>query len=100
MTIITEIQDQELDAIKSMVIHVLSSQVATVKFTKVDGTERVMKATLDAKFIKTEPIVEGTEPKVKRKSNDDVQAVYDVEAGAWKSFRWGNLISISTGDKQ
>jgi hypothetical protein len=87
------------DSVKTAVTNILSVQVATVKFTKVDGTVREMKATLSPQFIEVVPLVEGAEPRRERKSNPDVRTVYDVDAKTWKSFRWDKLISVTTEDK-
>ena len=55
----------------------------TVTFTKKDGTERVMRCTLEADKL---PKVELKEDKKDRKQSTDSLAVYDVEANGWRSF--------------
>lgn len=66
----------------------LKNGVVTVVFEKKDGTERTMRATLSDMFV---PQVlsefDGQEPKAARQLNDNVQAVWDVDAGGWRSFR-------------
>lgn len=62
---------------------ILKMDVVTVTFTKKDGTERVMKCTLDPEQLPPQPVTEG---KKERKVNDDVLAVYDVESQGWRSF--------------
>jgi hypothetical protein len=69
----------------------LQNHLMTITFTKVDGTERVMKCTLLAHFLPEEyrnkvplPLVEG----------DPVPAtisVWDIEAAGWRSFRIENV---------
>ena len=63
----------------------------TVVFTKKDGTERRMLCTTNANLI---PVVESTEPKREKKKNDEILAVFDVEANAWRSFRWDSIKSV------
>ena len=72
--------------------------VVTVNFTKKDGTDRSMKCTLSTTEIPVavqETLLENQEPTKTRKINPDVRAVYDVEAQAWKSFRWDSVKSVN-----
>lgn len=71
-----------------------------VHFTKKDGSERVMQCTTNASLVPNEPIVEGAEPKAEKKLNEDVCPVWDLEAKAWRSFRWDsiNQVSLSIGE--
>lgn len=67
---------------------ILSKNVATVSFTKSDGTSRDMLCTLREDVLP--PMFEnGTEQMEKktRKQNVDVLPVWDVEKKAWRSFR-------------
>ena len=90
--------------------------IITVIFAKSDGTVRTMKCTLDpdhipaaqapaadalAMFVnlgtgvalkakKSKKVVESTEPK-----EDATMRVFDVEAQAWRSFRFDRLHKIS-----
>lgn len=61
----------------------LQIDVGTVTFTKKDGTERIMKCTLNSKIL---PAPNVTENKKSRKINLDVIPVYDVEENSWRSF--------------
>jgi len=63
--------------------------VVTVIFEKTDGTERVMKCTLNESMVPEEKRPKG-EGKSK-KDNDLVQPVFDVEVGEWRSFRWNSV---------
>ena len=66
----------------------------TVIFTKKDGTERVMKCTTDPTIImfKDPSSVEAKE--ITRKINEGIMPVYDLEANAWKSFRWDSIKQV------
>lgn len=74
----------------------------SVTFTKKDGTERVMKCTTASSLVPPEPVHETNTnnpidfpiPKKEKKVNEDVMPVYDLEAAAWKSFRWDSIKEI------
>lgn len=66
----------------------------SVTFTKKDGTERVMKCTTSPSLVPSVELVEGAEPKREKKVNEDVMPVFDLEANAWKSFRWDSVKSV------
>ena len=61
----------------------LQSNEVTVTFTKKDGSDRVMKCTLDPKVLPPSPVIEA---KTERKKSENTLAVYDLEAQAWRSF--------------
>ena len=69
----------------------LKEGIATVTFTKKDGTKRVMEATLMTEFM---PIVDSSKPKVKRKVNEEVLAVFDIEKDSFRSFRIDSVVSF------
>lgn len=71
----------------------LNETICTVRFTKVNGEERTMQCTLNQTLI---PAVEGEKSTKEKKENPDVQAVWDVEAQGWRSFRWGSVIELRT----
>jgi hypothetical protein len=76
---------------KTWLKKLLSKEGAIVTFTKKDGTERVMKATLNENVIPQEFI-----PKSKdnRKINDEVIAVFDLENQGWRSFRYDSIKQV------
>ena len=70
----------------------LKNGVVTVVFEKKDGTERTMRATLSDLYVpQVEPQMlseyDGQVPKNARQLNDNVQAVWDIDANDWRSFR-------------
>jgi len=70
----------------------LKNGVVTVVFEKTDGTERTMRATLSDLYVpQVEPTMlseyDGQVPKKARQLNDNVQAVWDIDANDWRSFR-------------
>lgn len=75
------------------VIKMLKESVCTVKFTKKDGTERVMKATLKDDVVK--PLMEAAGTSTSsRKSNPNQVCVVDTEKNAWRSFNLDSIITI------
>ncbi len=72
----------------------LHSGKTVIGFTKANGELREMLCTLRPDLIPSVPVVEGTEPKVPRKENPDVQPVWDLEKQAWRSFRFDSVTFI------
>jgi hypothetical protein len=75
------------DNFKGTLKTLLKSSEATVCFTKKDGTERVMRCTLNPDLL---PLPKVDETKVatkpERKKSDTSLAVYDLDANGWRSF--------------
>ena len=61
---------------------VLRSGNVEVIFTKVDGTERVMRCTLQPEYLPESIEKEGIKVK-----NVDVTSVWDLDSNGWRSFR-------------
>lgn len=72
---------------------ILVSTEATITFTKVDGTERVMRCTLEADKLPPVVVKEDAKP---RKVSDSTKAlrVFDVEKQEWRSFTIKNIKRI------
>jgi hypothetical protein len=70
---------------------VLKNGEATITFTKVDGSKRVMRCTLDESKI---PEVYRVLTTGKRVMPEEVQPVFDLDTQHWKSFRWDSLTDI------
>ncbi len=68
---------------KQEMFNLLSSSICDVKFQKANGETRDMSCTLLENII----------PTVTSQSvfDEHVQAVYDIEKNAWRSFRWDSL---------
>lgn len=84
----TKASQWDVDAIKSQ----LKEQICTVTFTKVDGTTRVMHCTLNSSMIPAD-LSDETQKRTKTE-NTSVQAVYDVDAQGWRSFRWNSVVDF------
>jgi hypothetical protein len=74
------------------VITKLKEGFVSIEFDKVDGTRRVMLATLDE--IHLPPVApasdNGETVKVRPKPTTSL-AVFDMDAADWRSFRWDKL---------
>jgi hypothetical protein len=92
-----EMNDVTEATLHSWLKAILQLGPATITFTKVDGTERVMKCTLEAKDLP--PIVPLAEGKTPRKETTSTKAlrVFDLEKKEWRSFTVKNLKQISLG---
>jgi hypothetical protein len=76
----------------------LQREKITVTFTKKDGSTRVMLCTADPTYIMfKDPST--LESKQARKVSEDTMTVFDLEANAWRSFRWDSIqrVSITLG---
>lgn len=69
---------------------ILKEHVVEVKFTKKDGTDRVMRCTLQESNIP-----ESAKPKGSNRAvSDESLRVFDTEKNEWRSFRWDSVKSI------
>ncbi len=62
---------------------ILRERELTITFTKKDGTERVMRCTLDPAKL---PVQENKETSTTRKINTETMSVFDTDAQGWRSF--------------
>ena len=75
---------------RNNIIETLQQGVTEVQFTKVDGSERTMKCTLNAEYL----------PELEHNSTQDHPVdfnsvtVWDVEANSWRRFRVENVHSV------
>jgi len=72
---------------------ILKNGVITVVFTKVDGTERELKCTLNSDFLpesNKQLLVEGST----KKENDNVLSVWDIDNQGWRSFRLDSIKEV------
>lgn len=75
--------DRKWNTFTKWLVGILKTNEVTVVFTKKDGTERVMRCTLNPEVL---PKQEVTEDKKPRKKADSNLAVYDLEMKGWRSF--------------
>ena len=70
------------------IVETLKNGIATVIFTKVDGSTRTMNCTLNSRYLPEQKETEG-----KGKSNASV-SVWDTDKNAWRSFRVDSVQKI------
>ena len=68
---------------REWLIGILKYQPVTVTFTKQDGTERVMKCTLEESQLPKVELKEDAQP---RKESTTSMRVFDLEKNEWRSF--------------
>lgn len=78
---------------RNLIRSLLHDNHLKVQFMKKDGTIRQMKCTLIESDIDTQ-LSTGT-----RTPNPEVQSVWDVDAGGWRSFRWDSVNNITMDGK-
>lgn len=84
----TLLDNDMINELKSYLI----SGVVEVAFTKVDGTERVMKCTTNPGYIPKELIPKDSSKTVTEEVlTEEVQRVYDIEKNGWRSFRFDSV---------
>jgi hypothetical protein len=83
--------DMEKVAFKKWLKSMLAMGPVTVSFKKKDGTERKMNCTLQEGVVVPH---EKTTDRVKE-INDEVCAVWDIDKGAWRSFRYDSIVTIN-----
>ena len=75
--------DDEWNAFTVWLQGALKSNIVDVTFIKKDGTERLMKCTLDPEILPKVEIKEDAKP---RKESTTSMRVFDTEKNEWRSF--------------
>lgn len=70
----------------------LKREEVEVTFTKVDGSERVMRATLMESKL---PKIDYVEKSSTKPKNTSVISVWDLDNEGWRSFRVANVIKVN-----
>jgi len=70
----------------------LTTDIATVTFTKKDGTKREMICTTIADYL---PMPEAATSSLSKPS-EEIVTVWDLEQGGWRSFRFDSIKSVET----
>lgn len=87
------IDDNIEPALHKWLKDIMSVTEVTVTFTKVDGTERVMKCTLEADKLPPVVIREDAKPR-KETTSTKALRVFDIEKQEWRSFTIKNIKRI------
>lgn len=72
------------------IVDILSDGVHSVEFEKLDGTWRMIQATLDTEFTGNPEVEQLDASKIK------ALAVFEPELNEWRSFRLDRMIAIDT----
>ena len=75
--------DEGAELFFNRIKEILHTQELKITFTKKDGTERVMRCTLETNKL---PVQESTETNTTRKVSTETMAVFDLDAQGWRSF--------------
>ena len=70
----------------------LKSNVLEVHFTKVNGEKRLMRCTLQPEHLPQATDVKHLEEQHQKPENLNILAVWDLQAGGWRSFRIENVM--------
>jgi hypothetical protein len=71
----------------------LFKNIVNVDFIKKDGTQRKLRCTLRPDLLPAQTDLE--EAVQKKTPNPDVLAVWDLENGGWRSFRYDSIIGFA-----
>jgi hypothetical protein len=71
-------------------MNMLHGGIINVKFTKKDGSERILRCTLNEAYIK--PHEKKTDKE--KPANNDTVSVWDIDNDGWRSFRLDSILEI------
>lgn len=83
---------------REALVESLKINVMRVVFTKKDGEERIMTCTL-SDYIAPEIPWRGDIIASKKKVNEEVLAVWDIDKDAWRSFRLDSITDLKVIEK-
>ena len=86
VTVFEQWTPEDQGSFKDQVRAALSKGEVAVTFTKADGSQRVLKGTTNLDYVPASQHPRGAKPE-----NPEVQPVWDLEANAWRSFRWDRV---------
>ena len=75
---------------RKWLLGLLETEVVEIEFTKKDGTDRVMKCTLQEDYLPEYGVIEIDKDRWKK----DSLAVFDIEKEGWRSFRWDSVKAV------
>lgn len=91
MKITTEWTDKDWEKLTEWLHGMLHVTPVTVTFTKKDGTERVMRCTLQSDLV---PKIELKEDAKPRKESTTTMRVFDLDKKEWRSFTIRNIKQV------
>ena len=97
INISTEWTDSDWDSFSNWLDGILHINPVTVTFTKKDGTERVMRCTLQPELLPKVELKENSKP---RKESTTSMRVFDLDKNEWRSFKLANVTEIASVNTQ
>jgi hypothetical protein len=76
---------------KTKTLKHLKAGVVEIRFSKIDGTERVMHATLNEQLIPVIARPSAGEADYNDRNEHNECRVFDVDIQDWRAFRWDRL---------
>jgi len=86
MRVVEDMQLAEAAEFKDQVRRALAAGEVAVTFTKADGSQRVLRGTTNLDYVPG-----SQHPRGIKEPNPDVQPVWDLDKGEWRSFRWDRV---------
>lgn len=71
----------------------LKDGICMIDFHKVDGTKRLMKCTLNEKYIDEHEVKYDKKTERIKPSNENLLVVFDVEKNDWRSLRLDSIVT-------
>jgi hypothetical protein len=84
--VVEDMNEADAASFKDEVRRALAAGEVAVTFTKADGSQRVLRGTTNLDYVPASSHPKGLKPE-----NPDVQPVWDLEKGEWRSFRWDRV---------
>jgi hypothetical protein len=72
---------------RDTVLNDLRKFIVEVTFTKVDGSTRVMRCTLEPQYLPESYNQDAEKEKEFHRENPNVISAWDIQKGGWRSFR-------------
>lgn len=73
----------------------LRQNIVEVRFMKLDGNVRIMKATLHPSWLPEDTRTrEKIDESVNREKRNDVITIWDIDAGGWRSIKLDSIFSL------
>ena len=79
---------------KELMIDLLTENIVTITFEKVNGEERIMKCTLIDDIVPGPVNPSQMKEELTATEKKPHQAVWSIDDGGWRSFRWDNMKSF------
>ena len=76
-------------------VDLLHNNIVKVRFTKVDGSERMMRATLSKMYLPEDHHEHAAKTVLTEEIGNHIRC-WDMDIGAWRSFRMDSVLGYQT----